>query len=204
MPVCWIDVLPARVAAAQCVVRHVAAAHLAAVLVFQIAEFAAQIDTAARLDGRKERRIPVRRDVPVIGQQQLHTAQVVHQHRGRQEARLALVRQREGHGRQLRRLHALELERGAFGLAGVLAQVQVELVGAEYPGWHPARTRLALAGRIGRVLDRKLLLADEHHAVGPAIGAVHQQAVARIQQKALKRLHLQFELRALINVARTV
>ena len=75
------------------------------------------------------------------------------------------------------------------------------LARAQDPVGHPARARVALAGGVGRVADDRALVVDEVDALGLAVGVVAQEAVVRLVEEALEGLDLQFEQRALEDVA---
>ena len=99
----------------------------------QVAEFAVHRKAAARGDRRRDRRIAVRRDVPVIGRTQLDTAAGGELQVRRQPARFALVVQRKAQRGQAQDRHIQKAQFSALGHAHAGVQVQIELACAQDP-----------------------------------------------------------------------
>jgi hypothetical protein len=117
---------------------------------------------------------------------------------------LRLLRQRKADGRDRQHRHALEIERRAFGLAYFFFVVDADAGGLEHPVGHPAGAGAALAGGVGGVADDGALVVQEVNALGLAVGVVFQEAVARLVEKAFKRIDLELQQRAFKGVARAV
>jgi hypothetical protein len=194
---------PAR-APPQGIGGHVVHARRALVAVLQVAEFPAQVHAALAHDRGVEGGIAVRRDVPVVGHRKLDAVDVVQPEGRRQEARLALVRQREAERREAEHRQVLEAQHRALGPAHFFFHVEPHGGGAQDPVGHPAGAGLALAGGVGGVVDHRALVIQEVHARGLAVRLVLQESVARLAEEALEGLDLELQQRAFVDVAAAV
>ncbi|MNY36774.1 hypothetical protein D3C86_1712830 [compost metagenome] len=149
------------VAVAQAVARHVVELQLALVAGLEIAELGAQVHPALGHQRARQRRVAVGRDVPVIRLGVFKATDIVEAYGQRQQARLALVRQRKAHHGNRQHGQALELQLGAARVADLLALVEVDVFGLEHPVRLPAGLVVALAGGVGGVMDHRTLVVQK-------------------------------------------
>ena len=185
--------------AGEAVVRQQAEPGHAVECRLEVAELAVGADTALDADHRRDGRVAVRCDVPVVRLRDLQTALAVHADAGRQPARFALVGERKAQHRRGQDRHAVEAQHGLLGDAFVGIEVQAHLAGAEQPG-RPARP-VGRATAVGRGRRHRALAVDEVDALGMPARTGAGEEVVRAQEVALETLHLELHLRAAEQVA---
>ena len=174
--------------AAQFVVGHVIGPHLSPIARLQVSELAGQVDTTLAHQRRKQRRVAVGRDIPVVRLGQFKAVDGVHADRRRQKAGLALAAQRKAQRRHRQQRDTLKRQHGSARLANFLLVVDADARGAQHPVRHPARTRQPTASRKARVEDHRALLVDEVDTIGFPVATVGQEAVTRLQKESLEGL----------------
>ena len=130
----------------------------------QIAVLATQLKTTLGHQPRPEGGIHVRGDIPVIGGRSDKPAVTVGAETRRQEARLALVVEREGEPWRIQDGHILEIDRGILAFTDLAIVVELELAG---PGVPVVVTRHT--GGVGGIAQADLILAFEVDAVSVAV-----------------------------------
>ena len=191
---------PPTVAAAQLVTGQKIAAQLTGVGRLQIAKFARKVDATFAHHGRIKRGITVRRDIPVIRNRGFQTIDVVHAEGRWQEPGFALVAERKGERRNRQQWQALEGQQRALRLTHVFFGVDADAGSTQYPVRQPVRSGQTTAGGVAGITHQRALLVNKVHPLRLAMAPVLQQAVPRIQEKPLKRLHLEFQHRTLEDV----
>lgn len=202
-PVCEIAVVveletPARMAE-HAVTGQQVDIDAAGVTGLQVTELAVQAHASLGHDEGRERRIPLRRDVPVVGHAKLEAAAVVQEDIGRQPARLALRAEREAQGRRRQDGHAQEAQHRAIGLALVGGQVHAQPPGRDLPvGLLVLHRRAARVGALG---GAQVLAIDEVDDLGLARTAGRAEEEARRQELAFEAAHIQPQRRAREDIA---
>jgi len=144
------------VASRDAIVRQVLAVDLAGELRLQVAELVAQLQPALGEELGRHRGVHVLGDVPVVRQRRLEAALARGAEGGREEARAALVVERERDVRHVEDRHAEEVERRVVRGAHVARAVDVELANAQVPVVARHRAR----GVLGAEEAALLLLAQ--------------------------------------------
>ena len=189
---------------AQTVARQHVGTHLALVGRFEVTKLAAQLDAPFGHDGRLQGGVAVGRDVPVVGLGVFESVDAVQPQGGRQQPGLALVRQRKTDVRNGQQRDALEFQHGIVGRAHFFGLVDVDAVSAQHPVGPPALPLLARAGGVGGAVHIGAVAVDEIHTHRLTMGAVAQELVPRIGEKALEGIHAQLQRCAFVHVARAV
>ena len=145
------------------VVRQVLEARLAGVLGVQVAELGLQLRAALAEIPRRDRRVVLRRDIPVERRAELQAAARGLRIAGREEPGLAAFFQREGHPRQVRDRVVEEYELAVAHRRGLLFVIELERAGLDAPV-----VAARLAGGERPVAQGEAVLAEELDALGLA------------------------------------
>ena len=188
----------------QTVGRHQVQPEITGVVVLQITEFAHQIETALAHERRRQGRVPVRCDVPVIGNRNLHPIDIVQSESRWHETGLALVTQRKADVGNRQNRHAFEAERGTARYAHIFGGIHLQRGGTQNPVRHPARPGHASASGQTGIADNRSVLVDEINAVRFTMGVVGKKIITGLLEEAFKRVNFELQQRALENIAAAV
>ena len=130
------------------------------------AELVPHHHAALRHDAGREGVVVVRRDVEVVRHREIDASGRAHPVGGRQEARTALIADREGEPGRPENGHALKVQGRARAARALVVLVDFELVHADEPG-----LVVAAAGRDGDVLHRGGVAREELDVLGAAAKA---------------------------------
>ena len=183
-------------AAGAAVVRQQVQLQAAGMARLQIAELAGHRHATAGHHDRRDGRVAVGRDVPVIGHAGLEATAAVEPDAGRQPAALAVVRQRKAQHRQREDGHAQKLQHRAFGDALVGVEVELDAVGAQQPVGH--QVLVARAAGVGGLLGAQPRAVREVDPRGAPARAQALELEHRLQKETLESLHVQLQLGAAV------
>ena len=165
----------------------------------KIAELGVDTQTAPAGHLRRDGRVAVRCNVPVVGHRHLDPALAVQPDIGRQPAGLALIGQRETQARRAQDRYAVKAQHSAFGNAFVAGEIQVQLVSRQKPG-RPAGA-VGRATRVGRGNRRGALFAQKVDALRCTARTDAVEAIGRVREETFERLHLELQFRTGVDVA---
>ena len=166
----------------------------------EVAEFRVDAEAPGRHVPTGDRRIVIRRDVPVPGQRDLRSGLAAAAYGRKQQAGLALVPDREGDPRRVEDRHAEEVQPDVATGADARLLVQPDLARPQPPVLVPAR-----AGRVAHAAEHDLgLIAQAHRFGSTAHGAVQKLelralecAAALAVERAALATHVQHRIEVL-------
>ena len=178
-----------RVSSVDAIVGHDLADQLARRGLEEIAPLARDLDAAPRHDARRQRQVVVRRKVEVIRRGELEAADLRGADGRREEARLALVRERELEPRRVHHWHAEKVHARIVSRADLAQLVDLDLVGAQVP--------VVVGRNAGRVLRLASLVeigTGEANLRSLAVRLVLRNVEARLVEIADLALAMELDL----------
>ena len=175
---------------------------LAVVARQQVAHFAGQARSAARAPRGRERRIQVRRDIPVVRHRKLQAALAVQVDARRQPARLARIGERKAERRRREDRHAQEAQYRTLGNALVGLEIESHLACRQHPGG--SGFAVGSTAGVGRIGGRRAIGAEEVDALCRAAARGAREVVGRLEKVAFVALDLHLQRVADVAVAALV
>jgi hypothetical protein len=183
------------------VFRHVFQPQIPGVAPVEVAELVLQLETALLHHHRRDRRVVLGRDVPVVRQPHFQAARRVMRVVRREDPAAPAILEREAGKRRRDERVLEEAQPGTLGAALLGLVIELDLLRLQPP------VLLARgAGAKAAVLEAVLLLADELHAVGLAVrrqSALHEEAGllehARIVERVVEQVRAEDAVHALLH-----
>ena len=189
-------------AAGDAVVGQQVQAGAAAVARLQVAKLAVQPQAAPAAERGRQRRVPVRGQVPVVRHRDLQAALAVDVDAGWQPARLARIGERETEHRCGQDRHPQKAQHRAFGDAFIGVEIELHAVGGEQPRRSAAAVDVVgSAARISGTRGNGTLFAQKVEPLGHAARAHLPEVIGGVDEEAFEALHLQLQFRAAEHVA---